>query len=105
MEGNGKRVLTDAIEFVSEGRPYYCSKVCEAIAGNHVYSPLIQLSARERQIASLISEDLLSKEIADKLCLSVHTISSYRKTILKKLKVKTTGGLVRKLADNDFFDR
>jgi DNA-binding CsgD family transcriptional regulator len=44
-----------------------------------------QLSSRETELIHLIAEDLTNKEIADKLFLSVHTIKTHRKNIIKKL--------------------
>ncbi len=50
----------------------------------------IKLSTREKEILSLIKEGYLSKEIAEKLFLSVHTINTHRQRILEKLKVDTS---------------
>lgn len=47
----------------------------------------IKLSSREKQILVLIKEGYLSKEIAEKLCLSVHTVNTHRQRILEKLNV------------------
>ncbi|MCU0431767.1 MAG: LuxR C-terminal-related transcriptional regulator [Cytophagaceae bacterium] len=48
------------------------------------------LSGREREVLSLLSSGLLSKEIADKLFISVHTVNTHRQKILEKLQVDTT---------------
>ena len=45
------------------------------------------LSKREVQILGLLSEGLISKEIADKLFISVHTVNTHRQRIISKLKV------------------
>lgn len=103
MEDNSNNVLVTAMKHILDNKPYYCPKVCQAIAGSHVMSPAITLTERERQIALLISKDLSSIEIADELCLSPYTVSSYRKNILKKINVKTSGGLIRRLSEFDFF--
>jgi len=49
-------------------------------------SPEIQLTAREKEILILIRQGLLSKEIADKLNVSIFTVNNHRKSILAKLK-------------------
>jgi len=54
------------------------------------------ISKREREILHLISFENTSKEIAQKLCISVHTALSHRKNLMWKLEVKNTAGLVRK---------
>lgn len=48
------------------------------------------LSERETAILKLIHEGLMSKEISDKLCISVHTVNTHRQRILEKLKVDTS---------------
>ena len=45
------------------------------------------LSTREKQVLGLIDKGLTSKDIADMLSISVHTVSRHRQTILDKLQV------------------
>jgi DNA-binding CsgD family transcriptional regulator len=47
------------------------------------------LSAREKEIILLIKQGKRTKEIADKLLLSIHTINRHRQNIFKKLKVNS----------------
>lgn len=46
-----------------------------------------KLSPREKEILQLIDQGLLSKEIADKLSISVNTTNIHRQNILHKMKV------------------
>jgi DNA-binding CsgD family transcriptional regulator len=46
-----------------------------------------QLTNREKEILLLIRQGFLSKEIADKLGLSIYTVNNHRKNILAKLDV------------------
>jgi DNA-binding CsgD family transcriptional regulator len=46
-----------------------------------------QLTNREKEILLLIRQGFLSKEIADKLSLSIYTVNNHRKNILAKLNV------------------
>lgn len=46
-----------------------------------------QLTNREKEILLLIRQGFLSKEIADKLCISIYTVNNHRKNILAKLNV------------------
>lgn len=48
------------------------------------------ISDRETSILKLIYEGLSSKEISDKLYISVHTVNTHRQRILEKLKVDTS---------------
>ena len=50
----------------------------------------IDLSKREKEILGLISEGLMSKEIADNLFISVHTVNTHRQKIIEKLGVKNS---------------
>lgn len=47
--------------------------------------PDIDLTRREREILQLVKEGLLSKEISDRLSISVHTVNTHRQRILEKL--------------------
>lgn len=46
-----------------------------------------QLTRREKEILAFVCQGFLSKEIADKLNLSIHTVNNHRKNILEKLNV------------------
>lgn len=45
------------------------------------------LTDREKEVLALIQKGLLSKEIAERLCISVNTVSRHRQNILEKLCV------------------
>ena len=53
------------------------------------------LSSREREILRLISRGKLSKEIADQLNISVHTVNTHRQHILEKLNADNSMEAVR----------
>ncbi|SRR6266478_4880316 len=55
------------------------------------------LTARETQIARLLSEDLSNKEIANSLCLSVHTVKNHVHSILTKLGARSRVAAKRRL--------
>lgn len=48
------------------------------------------LSERDVDVLKLINEGFLSKEISEKLYISVHTVNTHRQRILEKLKVSTS---------------
>ena len=52
-----------------------------------------ELSDREREVLVLVAKGFSSKEIADKLCLSIHTVNSHRKSISQKTGIKSAAGL------------
>jgi DNA-binding NarL/FixJ family response regulator len=68
--------------------------------GIHVSS----LTEREKEVLRLISQEMSSIEIADKLCVSKHTILTYRKSLMKKLKVKNVVGLAMYAMKNNMVE-
>lgn len=52
------------------------------------------LSDREKDILIGITKGLSNKEIADTLCLSVHTVTTHRRNISQKLQIHSTAGLI-----------
>lgn len=54
-----------------------------------------RLSDRELQVLQLLGKGKSVSVIADELCLSVKTVSTYRARILEKLSCDTTGELIR----------
>ncbi len=54
------------------------------------------ISEREIEVLSLIGSGKSSKEIADILFISEHTVNNHRKNMIKKVDVNTTGELLKK---------
>ena len=52
------------------------------------------LSDREKDVLIAITKGLSNKEIADTLCLSIHTVTTHRRNISNKLQIHTTAGLI-----------
>ncbi|MDR0954853.1 MAG: response regulator transcription factor [Rikenellaceae bacterium] len=64
------------------------------------------LSQREKEVVVEVIRGLTNKQIADKLCLSTHTIITHRRNIAAKLGIHSSAGLtiyaiVNKLVDLD----
>jgi len=51
------------------------------------------LTARERDIIAMVARGLSNKEIADRLCLSVHTVATHRRNISAKLDIHSSSGI------------
>ncbi|MFM2047825.1 MAG: hypothetical protein RI955_371 [Bacteroidota bacterium] len=60
----------------------------------------VYLSSREISILKLIIQELSSVEIANKLHLSIYTVDTHRKNILKKTNTKSSIGLVKYASEN-----
>ena len=52
-----------------------------------------ELSDREREVLVLVAQGLSSKEIADRLSISIHTVNSHRKNITRKTDIQSVAGL------------
>ena len=53
------------------------------------------LTPRELDVLRLVTTGATSKEIASKLQLSVETVRSYRKAMMRKLHVNNVAGLIQ----------
>jgi DNA-binding NarL/FixJ family response regulator len=86
-----------AIEKVYRGELHFSNDVILTVLNYNKSqnSPVVKLTRRERQVIELISKEHSNVEIAELLHLSVETINTYRKNLLKKTGVKNTAGLVR----------
>jgi DNA-binding CsgD family transcriptional regulator len=63
----------------------------EGTADNNISE--LQLTPRELQIINLISQGLTNKEIASKLFISLNTVQTHRKSIMRKTKCSGTAEL------------
>ncbi|MDP4272094.1 MAG: LuxR C-terminal-related transcriptional regulator [Bacteroidota bacterium] len=64
-----------------------------SLNGNTAETP--ELTQRERQVLGLIRDGYLSKEISEKLFISIHTVNTHRQRILEKLGVDNSMEAVR----------
>lgn len=92
-----------AINTVMEGKHYYHEKVNVVIHSKPdglQHPPRIKLSAREFEVIVLLCHGLSTKDIAEKLFLSEHTIEGYRKEIIKKTNTRNTNELIHYALSN-----
>ncbi|MBP8979857.1 MAG: response regulator transcription factor [Syntrophobacterales bacterium] len=84
--------LIAAIRKISQGGKYISASLAEKLTDyldEDASKPLHEkLSDREYQVMLLIASGKTVSDIADELCLSVKTISTYRSHILEKMKLK-----------------
>lgn len=91
--------LSDIFEVVTEEKLISFIAVVKENAKsiNHIFSPaLIQLTKREKEIANLVQNGLINKEIAEKLYISENTVKSALKQVFKKLGITSRKELVIK---------
>lgn len=61
------------------------------------------LSSREQQILSLIGRGMSSKLVSEKLCISIHTVHTHRKNIIRKLEASGSIEAYNKAKDLGIF--
>lgn len=100
--------LIKAIRRISTGRKYVSSTLAEKLAfdlENGAEKILHEkLSDREYEVMCMIASGKTLKEIAEALCLSVKTISTYRSRILEKMKMKNNAELTRYAIKHNLVD-
>lgn len=87
-----EREILDAIRATAKGEKFYCHKILDLIIERSFPTKsedcsATPLSAREKEILTLVAKGLVAKEIAAELHISPHTIYTHRKNILRKLKL------------------
>lgn len=96
---NASNELLKAIRQISRGRKYLSAATAEKLA-SALFSGLNEklhehLSDREISVLGMIGKGMTLRKIAEDLCLSEKTISTYRAKILTKLGMKTNADLIR----------
>ena len=90
--------LVKAINKIIDGKKYVSQSLSEKLLDmmddNASKEPHELLSDREYQTMLLIASGKTVSEIADILCLSTPTISTYRARILQKMKLKNNTELI-----------
>ncbi len=105
LKDTSEETLVEAIEQVNKGNEYLEQNLKEHLLQNMMKSkkaqppshPVIahELTLREKEILQLIVEEYTTQEISDKLFISFRTVENHRYSLLQKLEVKNTAGLVR----------
>lgn len=93
-----KEEILNAIKSVSKDSRFYCNSVLDSLMDQENEKEIncdpTVLSQREFEVLKLITKGYKTSEIADELFVSVHTINSHRKNILKKLNLKSPAELI-----------
>ena len=89
--------LVAAVRTVAAGRRYVSPRLAELLAGgltHDIEHPAhLKLSEREFQIFSKLAVGKSVTEIANDLCLSTKTVSTYRARLLEKMNFKTNADI------------
>jgi len=111
LKENAANEIVIALEKVDAGEAFVSTLMLEAgrrrserVRDLLMNKPQIEsLTPAERRILKLIGEDFTSKEIADRLKLSVRTVDNHRQHICNKLKLHGTHSLLKFAFDNSAY--
>jgi len=94
--------LRNAIETVITGDVYLSPEISNIVVSEYLLqisknnsSPFATLTPREREVLQLLAEGKSTKQIASILFVSVKTIETHRRQLMKKLKIRTIAGLTK----------
>jgi two-component system, NarL family, invasion response regulator UvrY len=101
--------LIRAVKKIASGGKYVSLHFAEKMASSidrtrDGEAPHERLSSREFEMMLMIASGLTPRAIADKACLSVRTVNSYRMRILEKMGMKTNAELVRYALENKLLE-
>jgi DNA-binding NarL/FixJ family response regulator len=95
------RQLIDAIDSVKSGKKYLSDDITEMIIKGYLdpaeteTETYTELSEREMEILKLYAEGKSTREISEKLFISVKTVGTHKQHILEKLGLKTNADMVK----------
>jgi len=102
--------LQKGIEIVASGGSYFGPEVAQLLRdavmnpGDAYGRSLQVLTPREREILQLIAESHSTKEVANKLDISVKTAENHRTNLMKKLDLHDVASLTRFAIQNGLID-
>ena len=102
MKQEDSKVLVGAIRTVMTGEIYLSKEIASKMIGKMTGStgsdeltPVQRLSDRELEVFELLGKGLGTRQIADRLCISIKTVQAHREHIKGKMKISNASELVR----------
>jgi DNA-binding NarL/FixJ family response regulator len=108
LKENAASDLLGCIHAVVSGQSFISPSLSSFLLNRHAeakdfieQNPELQnLTPAERRILKLIAEDLTSKEIAERLGISLHTVENHRAKICERLNLRGSHSLLKFAYDN-----
>ena len=102
LKDSAETDLIQAVRAVGAGKAFFSPVVSKVLADDYlrqlrqrgVEDPYDLLTARERELLQLIVELKSTREIADLLALSAHTVDKHRGNLMQKLNVHSIPELI-----------
>jgi len=94
LKNAGKEEIMTAIQTVVKGKTYLSHEASATLKNAPVGEEPV-LTRRELEILRLIADGYTNPEIAEKIFLSVSTVDTHRKSMMRKLNIRNTALLIR----------
>lgn len=95
VDANILKQFQDVIE-INDSKQKVVSKIFNLLSENKSSQEKpesVELSSRETDVLVALVKGMTNKEISDKLFISVHTVITHRKNIIRKTGIKSVSGL------------
>ncbi|MGH2569276.1 MAG: response regulator transcription factor, partial [Bacteroidota bacterium] len=98
-----KKEILNAVRSVAAGEPFFSPGISQLIIEKFIKKAKDHreqrgkhgLSKREIEVLLLVAQGMTSREVAQKLFLSVSTVNTHRASLMQKLNIHDAQGLVR----------
>jgi len=100
--------LVQAVKVVRDGGTYFSSGVRKVLQEQldmltmgdlaevrEMQNGIAKLTVREKEVFALLADGLISREIAERLCISPKTVESHKYNIMDKLEVSSVAQLTK----------
>ncbi len=98
LKNSSKEEILNAIDNVSNGNMFF--NVDYQKTTKYFQKPI--LTRREHEVLKEIADGLTNQQIADKLFISVTTVSTHRQNLMLKMESNNTGSLIKMAAKYEF---
>jgi DNA-binding NarL/FixJ family response regulator len=103
LKDSAPKELLNAVDKVIAGEKFASPAVAEQLLNDFVdivkkdrgSDPFDALTAREREVLKHLADGATSREMAEKLFISVATVKSHRNNLMKKLRCNDMAGLIK----------
>lgn len=106
LKSVGHEEVITGIRKVAQGENYYCDEVLDLITdiltGNSDVGKQIKLSNRETEVLSFVAKEFSNQEISEKLKMSLRTVETHKRNLIKKLGVRNVVGLAKYAMENGY---
>jgi len=110
LKNTGAEELAKAVSRVACGELYMNAALQEQLMHDMLLfksgqpAGSIRLTRREKEILQLVGRSMTSRQIAEALSISIHTVENHRKHLFQKFDVPNVAGLIRKALHMGYID-